>query len=592
MPQEYAQALKTITIPAPTRGIVWSENDAFMAPGAAIIQDNWIPTMKGDRLRGGTQRYCDLHALDQPAWANSTAYSIGNQRYDGSSGTIWQCAVAHTSPATPTTFAQDRAANPTRWTAVSFTRNPVISAFEYISGNTQKMFAGQDTKLFDVTANTPILVKSGQTSGNYVASQLANLSGYWMLVCNETGDSVLRFDGTTWTTLTTELTGGPVPGTSKNLSYVCKYRNRYFFIETKSMNLWFLPIDSHQGPLTKIPMSGAAQKGGYLVFLADWSIDAGDGIDNKLIAATSMGEILVFTGSDPTSSANWRQEGLYQMAPPLGMNAHMALGGDVLVATMDGIVPVSACITKDSGQLELAMITRPIKPLWRDDVVAKRDKPWSMERWDEQGIMLVASPGGLPGKTHAWVANNATGAWCTVSYDATCWLRMRADLYFGDQRGWIMQCERTGLDDARTVSGVVQGNPYYATLVGGWEMFQSRSQQVVWHQARAIFSADQGEPFQPQLSATTDFVVVVPQPPPPGPDPGLFEVWDQGLWDQAHWDAPAATQPVNRNTMWVSIGMTGFSHAPIVQVTVAQKRLPGVELLAIAATFEVAGVNV
>jgi len=44
--------------------------------------------------------------------------------------------------------------------------------------------------------------------------------------------------------------------------------------------------------------------------------------------------------------------------------------------------------------------------------------------------------------------------------------------------------------------------------------------------------------------------------------------------------------------MWVSIGKTGFSHAPIVQVTVAQQAKPDVELVAIAATFEVAGTNV
>jgi hypothetical protein len=49
---------------------------------------------------------------------------------------------------------------------------------------------------------------------------------------------------------------------------------------------------------------------------------------------------------------------------------------------------------------------------------------------------------------------------------------------------------------------------------------------------------------------------------------------------------------VARNTGWVSIGVTGFSHAPVVQVTVAQTALPNVELIAINATFERAGVNV
>ena len=53
---------------------------------------------------------------------------------------------------------------------------------------------------------------------------------------------------------------------------------------------------------------------------------------------------------------------------------------------------------------------------------------------------------------------------------------------------------------------------------------------------------------------------------------------------QAKWDQAAPSTPTVRNTGWVSIGYTGFSHAPIVQVTVAQQAIPEVELISIAAT--------
>ena len=48
-----------------------------------------------------------------------------------------------------------------------------------------------------------------------------------------------------------------------------------------------------------IPLSGAATKGGKLLFCAVWSLDAGDGTDDKMVFMTDLGEILVFTGSDP-----------------------------------------------------------------------------------------------------------------------------------------------------------------------------------------------------------------------------------------------------------------------------------------------------
>jgi hypothetical protein len=66
MDQQYAQALRVINIPAPTRGIIEDENEAFMKPGGALVQDNWLPTMRGVKLRGGTKRWADLHAGDVP----------------------------------------------------------------------------------------------------------------------------------------------------------------------------------------------------------------------------------------------------------------------------------------------------------------------------------------------------------------------------------------------------------------------------------------------------------------------------------------------------------------------------------------------
>jgi hypothetical protein len=69
-------------------------------------------------------------------------------------------------------------------------------------------------------------------------------------------------------------------------------------------------------------------------------------------------------------------------------------------------------------------------------------------------------------------------------------------------------------------------------------------------------------------------------------------VWDQGLWDDARWDQPPPLAPPVRSTLWVSIGETGYAHAPIVQVTVSQLAPPKVELISIGATYEPAGVNV
>jgi hypothetical protein len=426
------------------------------------------------------------------------------------------------------------------------------------------------------------------------------------------------------------------------------------------MTAWYLGIDAVGGVLKPIYLSGASTKGGKLMFGATWSIDAGDGTDDKCVFGTDNGEILIFTGSDPGDAANWRQEGRYHIGAPLGMNAHILLGGDIFILTVDGVVPLSQAITKDSGQLEQAMVSRPVKRMWREEVAAKRAHPWTVKKWDQYGGVFIATPGGkTPPMQHCLVLNNATGAWARFTWDATCFIEMRDDLFFGTMDGVVMQADRTGYDD---------GRPYVATLVGGWELFSSGGAQVVWHQARAVFEIGPREPFVVQLSATVDYDVLIPPPPPPGDDPGPAEGWDDGVWGPdmsfhnapawanntayaagvlicditrhtywraatnhtsaptgtfaadrearptlwtlevpqpptprptppeldayAQWDAAPPGPPTQRTTLWQSIGMSGFAHAPIVQITVAQTSRPSVELIAITTTQERGGVNV
>ena len=106
------------------------------------------------------------------------------------------------------------------------------------------------------------------------------------------------------------------------------------------MDAWYLPIDSVGGVLAKIPLAGAATLGGKLIAGASWSLDAGDGIDDKNVFITSEGEVLIFTGSQPRRRRQLAAGGRYRTSPPMGMNAHVSVGGDLLLLTVDGIIPL------------------------------------------------------------------------------------------------------------------------------------------------------------------------------------------------------------------------------------------------------------
>jgi hypothetical protein len=161
---------------------------------------------------------------------------------------------------------------------------------------------------------------------------------------------------------------------------------------------------------------------------------------------------------------------------------------------------------------------------------------------------------------------------------------MRKDMFFGTQTGVIMQADRSGTDD---------GKPYVAVMVGSWSRMQTTPEQITWRQARASFAANLAGSFQPQITACTNYIVRIPLPPPAAESQLPADVWDQGLWDDALWDADAPpTRPPIRNTGWVSIGETGYAHAPVLQVMISQAIRPSVELISYSVVYERCGVNV
>jgi hypothetical protein len=604
VPGEMALTYSALTLPAPIQGIIENQNWAYTKPGCAVILDNWFPTQKGLKLRGGTERWL---TLPDPV-------------------------------------------------------EIVRSGFEYVSGSVQRMFAATVTRLFDVSfSDSPVEVTGlgTQTDGNYSAAQLANTGGDYLIIVNDAGDYVRRFNGTSWTYLSTTtpldwaistayavgdraldtddntrwkcLVAHTSPGTGtfaaariatpgqwaidhapdntsfitgpidapaivqngQGLTHVWKHANRLFFVQGGTMNAWCLPVHSVGGELVFIPLSGAMKRGGSLLFGASWTVDSGAGSDDKCIFVSDMGEIAVFTGTDPTDSSNWKQDGCYDISRPLSKYGHEKLGGDILIATIDGIVPLTATMSKDVSLLSLAAITYNIEQSWTQEYTNKRTYPTMLTKWSEGDALIFSFPGPggtvtgippIPASMSVGVSNIHTGAWCRYTgWDAMCFMQLHGSLFFGTQDGRIMMAESGGTDD---------GINYVCTMVGGWEMFQVPPNQVTWFQARAAFFSSAHEPFEPQLSATVDYQFRIPPPPAPGPDPGLLDVWDQGLWDTALWDQPGAGTPQIKNTMWVSIGETGFSHAPIVQATVEQQAKPNVELVSISATYVRMAANV
>jgi len=515
-PNPQAPRMQHKSFPAPTRGWVTNENLALSQPAGALVLDNWFPTSTGIRTRGGARKYATI--------------STG----------------------------------------------PVTRMWTYKSGQVEEFFASDDDKIFNITTIAdpdviPSPVVSGQSSGYYSIAQIGTPGGNYLYAVNGT-DSPRLYDGSTWTAVTGVSTPAITGVTTSTLEFVWLYASRLYFIKKDTLSVWYLPVDAIGGAAAEFSLAGIFQEGGHLLFGGKWSLDSGDGLDDKCVFVSSEGEVAVYQGLYP-GDAGWQKVGVYLIAPPMGPNATMQAGGDFLIATESGTVPISEAVRKDAAALDLSAVTRNIETEWRTEVVRRKSLPWEIVKWPTRNMMVVSLP--VPDDSiepYCFVANLQTGAWARFTgWDTRSIAHYADNGYFGTTNGEIFMMDTGGSDD---------GDTYVCTYVGLPDHLDSPGVTKTVHQSRAIFKSN--VPFIAQVSASTDYQIDIP-PAPSSVNDFTVDVWDVGLWDVAQWDAGSTSQTTSQ---WVSIGKTGFSASPQIQITCGVTPTPTTELVAFDMLFE------
>lgn len=526
MPRPAARPSAQYTFPAPVRGWIANEGLASAQPGGAALLENWFPTQRSIRLRGGLLKFATI---------GSTA---------------------------------------------------VVSMFAYSTGSVRKLFATLADKIFDITSvadpsTPPAASVSGLTNGYFSAAQMSTgLGGDYLYAVNG-ADKARLFDGATWTAVDGASTPAITGVTTSTLSHVWVYRNRLFFIQTGTMFAWALPVDSIGGAAIQISLAGVFQKGGALLTGGTWSYDAGNGINDRCVFISTNGELAIFEGGDPASPTDWTLVGRYDISPVLGKKALMSIGGDLLIATLDGIVPISEVVSKDPAALSIAAITRAIEPEWRREVIARRGLNWEMVKFSQYKMGVVSLPNTATTQPYCFVVNLETGAWAKYTgWDTNCLALHDEWAYFGTSAGKIYKIEIGGRDD---------GALYVARFAGLPDHLRSVAVHKTVHSLRGTFVA--GKAFTPKLSVAVNYETGFPSAPNSAADSGAESAWDVGLWDVAKFDASSANV-VPVTTRWVSAGKSGHVVAPQCQVTCGVTATPDAELAQIDVIYETGEVMV
>jgi len=406
----------------------------------------------------------------------------------------------------------------------------------YSSGETNELFACVDTEIYDVTLGGVVgaPVHTGLSNAQWEYTNVTTPAGGYIYAVNGV-DNPLLYDGATWFNPT--ITG--VDDTTFN--NITIFKNQVWFTQKETLKAWYLPTLSIQGAAAYIDMSSVAQLGGYLVAVGTWTIDAGYGVDDNLVFITSNGEVIVYAGTDPSTTATWALIGVWRTGKPVGKRCLIKYGGDIVVLTYNGVYPLAASLQSSRLDPRIALSDKIQGAFAAATQVYGNDFGWQMIFDPTHNALTVNIPFGL-GLQQQYVMNNITKAWCNfTNWTANCWEIYNNEPYFGGN-GFVGHAwDESYADDGANINAIAQQ---------AFNYFESRGVKKYFTRARtSIFTTGAptvaiGMNVDFNLEDNTSAVQFTPT---------SAAIWNTSLWDQSTW---GSANVINNN--WQ--GITGIGY--------------------------------
>jgi hypothetical protein len=165
--------------------------------------------------------------------------------------------------------------------------------------------------------------------------------------------------------------------------------------------------------------------------MATWTVDGGDGPDDRAVFITSEGDLIVYQGTNPSSSAAWEKVGSYSVGKPLGRRCFTKYGGDVLLITENGVFPLSKLLQSSTIDYTTA-ISDKISSVFTESARNYGNVfGWKAIVHPAQSALIVNVPISEDGEHEQYVMNTFTGAWCKFKeWDAEDFEIFNEELYY------------------------------------------------------------------------------------------------------------------------------------------------------------------
>lgn len=588
---------------APKGGWIRNQNIARPDPGiqGAWQLTNWFPTATGAELRGGSIKYATLGTGIGEGYVKSfLRYKDGNREnfFAAVDSGIYDISAVNDPDVSPPAVVTGTTGG--RWASVQFATTGGVFLVAVNGDDTARVYNGEvwleaGSKAIDQLDVSGVAgsfqigdTVRGTTSvatGIVVGSYIVDGAGY-VLISDVTGffnagETVTGLaSGSATVSLENYTVFNGISGVNtSDLNYVWTYKNRLFFVLKNSMDYYYADLDAIGGELKRFPLGGVFPLGGSLMFGSSWSLDSSGagGLSAQCIFVTTEGEVAVFQGSNPSSASDWSLVGVYQIGKPLGPNAWFRAGGDIIIATDIGLIPLSQAINRDVAALSPASVSYPIEQAWNEAVDERRIDPWQCILWPEKQMVVVALPNVAGEIPEMLVANARTGAWCNfLNWDGASLGLYQGRLFFGSEDGKVIEAYQTGAD---------QGLPYTGVYVPLFTEADTPANIKIPRMVTPVLLATQ----KPRPSVTMMFDYQVEDMDPPSATP----VSGDSVWGTAGWGSSSAIwgggKLKNHYQEWQGVGGAGYAFSPALQLTSGSIAPLGAEIIRIDVTFETAG---
>lgn len=345
--------------------------------------------------------------------------------------------------------------------------------------------------------------------------------------------------------------------TTADMSYVWAFKNRLWFAQKESLNIWYMDApDAVGGDPVVYPMGGILTLGGSVLWGDSWSMGTGaaGGLSDQMVVTSTEGEVAVFQGSYPEATGDWSHVGTYRIGRPLGNRAHFRGGGDIAVATSVGLIPLSKAISLDVTALSPAAVSYNIQDAWQQAVDGRGLEDWSCMLWPERKMAIISPPITIGDYDPVlFISNSETGAWCRyTNWDARAMCVFQGEMYFGGLNGEVFKANVTGMDNGSVYTGV------YIPL---FDDLGSPANLKIPKMGRGVARVKANLSYGLRFKADFD---IDPGSAPTASSADGSNAWGTGVWGQSVW---GGTNPNVFNAQWKSLGGTGYYVSACYQVT-------------------------